>query len=199
MDTKERLIEASLELILDKGFHATSMRDIADKLNMSQGGLYNHFKDKDEIYSAIINKYHPWLLIPKIVKKANGDTFDSFVQDAIKKEQKQLKKNEKIIRLHFIELVEFNGIHLPDIFENAFDLMVSVLQEKEKQNPDVFGQRSIPHLSRALLGLFFSYMINDPMIMGSEGMHSALNGFEYFNDIYLQGIISNFNSNSKED
>jgi AcrR family transcriptional regulator len=168
------------------------MRDIAEKIDIAPGGLYNHFKDKDQIYKAIINKYHPWLLIPKIVKTAKGNDLDEFVSDASKKEQKALSKNKNLIKLHFIELVEFNGENLPQLFEKAFNEMVKALKEKEAEKPDVFKQQSITNLSRVLLGLFFSYMINDPLIMGSKNIQPPGNTFDYFNDIYLQGITSTF-------
>ena len=199
METKERIIETSLALFLERGFHATSMRDIAEKIDIAPGGLYNHFKDKDQIYKAIINKYHPWLLIPKIVKTAKGNNLDEFVNDASKKEQKALSKNKNLIKLHFIELVEFNGEHLPQLFEKAFNEMVKVLKEKEKENPNVFNQQSITNLSRVLLGLFFSYMINDPLIMGSENIQPPGNAFDYFNDIYLQGMTSTFTKSEGDD
>lgn len=198
IDTKERIIQASLELFLEQGFHATSMRDIAEKIDVAPGGLYNHFKEKDEIYQFIINKYHPWLLIPKIVKTAEGDTFDDFIKDASIKERKELQNNKKFMKLHFIEMVEFNGQHLPDLFLKAFNAMVEVLRKKQEQNPKVFKNQSITQLSRVFLGLFFSYMINDPEIMGSKNVQLPMVEFDYFNDIYLQGLISSALNNDEE-
>lgn len=69
--------------------------------------------------------------------------------------------------------------------------MLLVLNEKERQTPELFAKQSIPQLSRALLGLFFSYMISNPMIMGKANANLPIDDFGYFNDIYLQGFISN--------
>jgi AcrR family transcriptional regulator len=199
MGTKDKIISASLDLFLEKGYHASSMRDIAEKAGVVPGGLYNHFKEKEEIYQAVLNKFHPWLLIPKLVRTAKGENFDAFVRDISKKEQKELKKHEKFLKLHFIELVEFNGSHLPVIFEMAFNEMVTELSDMAERRPHIFEDRSIPQLSRALLGLFFSFMINDQLIIGSNEIQTTLKDFGYLNDIYLQGIISSLDKSTKKD
>jgi len=191
MKTKEKILVNALEIILEKGFHGTSMRDIAEKCGIAPSGIYNHFKEKDEIFTAVLFKFHPWVIIPKIVQTVKATNFEDFVKESSEKELKELKKNENILKLHFIELVEFNGTHLAILFEKAFTEMLLVLNEKEKQTPELFTKQSIPQLSRALLGLFFSYMISNPMVMGKVNTNLSIDDFSYFNDIYLQGFISN--------
>ncbi len=44
---RESIIKTSLELFSKQGFHKTTIPDIAKKLNMSVGNLYNYFKSKD--------------------------------------------------------------------------------------------------------------------------------------------------------
>lgn len=56
-ENKSNLIfEKSLELFSSKGFHATSMRDIANSAEISLALSYNYFKSKEEILVAIFNK-----------------------------------------------------------------------------------------------------------------------------------------------
>lgn len=51
--TQERIIEASVKLFLEKGYEQTTIQDILDALNLSKGGLYHHFKSKEEILEAV--------------------------------------------------------------------------------------------------------------------------------------------------
>ena len=193
--TRDRILEASLELILEQGYHATTLRQIADRIDMVAGGIYNHFKDKDEIFLAVLTTYHPWLLVPDIVREAEGETLDEFVRDASARAQETINNNKQLIKLHFIELVEFNGVHLPGLFEQAFHAMIEALKKKSAQYPGL-NAGSIPQLSRALLGLFFSYMINDRLITGATTDNLNFGNFDYLTDIYLQGVISQFNTPS---
>ncbi len=49
MQTRQRLIQATLQLVLDKGFDAISIQDITDKADLGRGTFYIHFKDKEEV------------------------------------------------------------------------------------------------------------------------------------------------------
>ena len=41
--TRTAIIDAAFDLFVRKGYHATSMRQIADEAGLAPGGLYNHF------------------------------------------------------------------------------------------------------------------------------------------------------------
>lgn len=51
--TKDKIISTALQLFMEKGFEKTSMQDIADHLGMSKGGIYHHFKSKEEIIDIV--------------------------------------------------------------------------------------------------------------------------------------------------
>lgn len=54
--TQERIVEASIKLFIEKGYEQTTIQDILDALNLSKGGLYHHFKSKEEILEAVKQK-----------------------------------------------------------------------------------------------------------------------------------------------
>ncbi|MDO4273262.1 MAG: TetR/AcrR family transcriptional regulator [Eubacteriales bacterium] len=54
--TLESIIDASAELFSKKGYEQTSIQDILDITKLSKGGLYHHFKSKDEILEAVMQK-----------------------------------------------------------------------------------------------------------------------------------------------
>lgn len=51
-----RIIEAADALFHAQGFDNTSFADIADAVQISRGNFYYHFKTKDDILGAVINK-----------------------------------------------------------------------------------------------------------------------------------------------
>jgi len=59
------ILLAALELFSKKGFYATTIPDIAKKMQMSVGNLYNYFSSKEELAQAII-RYVSELLAEKI-------------------------------------------------------------------------------------------------------------------------------------
>ncbi|WP_153675443.1 MULTISPECIES: TetR/AcrR family transcriptional regulator [Stenotrophomonas] len=48
-----QILQAALQCFLVKGFHQTSMRDIAQTAGVSLGNLYNHFPGKEAIILAV--------------------------------------------------------------------------------------------------------------------------------------------------
>lgn len=52
--TRERIIRTALALIADRGFAATSTREISERLGFTKAALYYHFRTKDDLLAAII-------------------------------------------------------------------------------------------------------------------------------------------------
>jgi TetR/AcrR family transcriptional regulator len=52
-DARSAILDAALALFADKGFHGTTMREIAVKAGISQGLLHHHFGSKDGLWKAV--------------------------------------------------------------------------------------------------------------------------------------------------
>jgi AcrR family transcriptional regulator len=50
--TQLRLIDAAIELLYEKSFHGSSVKEIAERASVSNGTFYNYFVDKEDIYSS---------------------------------------------------------------------------------------------------------------------------------------------------
>jgi TetR/AcrR family transcriptional regulator, cholesterol catabolism regulator len=50
---KEQIMEIATRLFHEKGYHATSMRNLAEQLGMEAASLYNHISSKDELLQQI--------------------------------------------------------------------------------------------------------------------------------------------------
>ena len=55
-ETKERILEAALELFAQSGYSGTSMNDIAKQLGITKGALYKHYMGKQEILDRIVER-----------------------------------------------------------------------------------------------------------------------------------------------
>jgi TetR/AcrR family transcriptional regulator, cholesterol catabolism regulator len=51
--TRQKIVEAAAELFYEKGYHATTTREIAAALGMTAASLYNHFPAKEDILFEI--------------------------------------------------------------------------------------------------------------------------------------------------
>ncbi len=55
-NSREKIVSESLKLFSLKGFNNTSISDILKATNMSKGGFYNHFKSKEELFTAVLSE-----------------------------------------------------------------------------------------------------------------------------------------------
>ncbi|GHF76632.1 MULTISPECIES: TetR/AcrR family transcriptional regulator [Streptomyces] len=52
-DTRQRIQDVALELFADQGYEKTSLREIAERLDVTKAALYYHFKTKEEILVSL--------------------------------------------------------------------------------------------------------------------------------------------------
>ena len=54
--TAERILDAAEDLFAEKGYSATSLGDVADRVGIRSPSLYNHFKNKEALYEAVLER-----------------------------------------------------------------------------------------------------------------------------------------------
>lgn len=54
-DTRQRIQDVALELFAEQGYEKTSLREIAEHLDVTKAALYYHFKTKEEILVSIFD------------------------------------------------------------------------------------------------------------------------------------------------
>jgi len=52
--TAARILDAAEELFAERGYHGTTLRDVADAVGLRIPSLYNHFASKDALYAAVL-------------------------------------------------------------------------------------------------------------------------------------------------
>ncbi|WP_462316353.1 TetR/AcrR family transcriptional regulator [Methanobrevibacter sp.] len=57
MNTKELILEKTLELMIEKQNSLVSIREISDATGIATGGIYHYFSNKKQIYDEITERY----------------------------------------------------------------------------------------------------------------------------------------------
>ena len=187
--TRAVLLDAAKRLFVSKGYHGTSMREIADEAGLALGGIYNHFGNKEDIFVGVLMERHPFLVVMPALLAAQGQSVETLLRDAAQRMLVELSQNQDFLNLMFIELVEFEAKHIPMLFEMFFPPLMQFAQQLEAaQGP--LRDIPLPIVLRSFLGLFFSYFITD-LIMGSQMPEiMKVGAFDHFIDIYLHGILA---------
>ena len=62
--TKERILQQALELFSERGYEAVSVRDITKPLGLTEGALYVHYANKEDLLDAIFKRLEERLIVP---------------------------------------------------------------------------------------------------------------------------------------
>ena len=54
--TAQNILNVSERLFAEKGFRATSLREVASEVGIREPGLYRYFKSKDELYQQVLER-----------------------------------------------------------------------------------------------------------------------------------------------
>ncbi len=54
--TTTKILDAAEDLFAKKGYKATSLGDVADRVGIRSPSLYNHFKNKEALYTAVLER-----------------------------------------------------------------------------------------------------------------------------------------------
>lgn len=187
--TRLAIENAAIQLFLEQGYHATSMRQIAEHAGLALGGIYNHFSSKDEIFQAIIVDQHPYKKILPLILAAKGDTAEEFLGNAFRIVIQELGKEPEFINLMFIELVEFRGRHGSIMLREIGPKVLPVFEKVVKTRKDL----RITHpalLMRSFFGMIISYFITE-MVISNSIIKKMMpkNATDAYADIYLHGVL----------
>ncbi|MDL1911607.1 TetR/AcrR family transcriptional regulator [Chloroflexi bacterium CFX6] len=187
--TRLAIEEAAMGLFLEQGYAATSMRQIADKVGLALGGIYNHFSSKDEIFEAIIIDQHPYRQILPAILAAEGETLEEFFRNAFHIIVSEFGQRPEYMNLMFIELVEFKGRHgsllLREIAPKVLPVFERIVKGRKGlrvTNPAL--------LMRAFIGAILSYLITGIVISNSAISKLMPHDVsDQYVDIFLHGIL----------
>jgi AcrR family transcriptional regulator len=138
LSRRKQIITAAMKLFAQKGYHATSMQEIAENSGLAKGSLYNYFKSKEEIVMSIFSYYYD-LLFEKISKIAEDDTL-SVKEKFIKQLEVQIREfynHKDFIRMQMTEqAVKVND----DVHKLVFRIRAETLSRYSNAIIDIYGE-----------------------------------------------------------
>ncbi|HEX2966322.1 MAG TPA: TetR/AcrR family transcriptional regulator [Syntrophorhabdaceae bacterium] len=190
---RNQILADALELFQEKGYHAVSMHEIAAKTEFSIGSLYKYFKNKEELYSAMMiqNAEETFTIIDAVLSREND--IERIIRDYIKVKIKLFTDNLSVIRLLLEETQREANVHN----QNGFGNVLRKIHEKELRKVASLLRKSIrmktikkvdPYrLSVALNGMIHGFLFNwrrDPEKLGSAANTSLIA------DVFFKGCLA---------
>jgi len=98
---KELILQKAAAMFREKGFAATSMRDLAESVGIEAASLYNHIRSKNEILEALCFEV--------------ANRFNNHIDQVEAGTQNSIRKVELLLRFHIREMIEhYEEVYVSD-------------------------------------------------------------------------------------
>lgn len=132
-DIVDRILRAAEALFSTRGFHGTGIREIADKVGITAGNVYNHFETKEGLFAALMADLEAKYLsetqpIPRalLAMEAFPEGLEALGQAA----QEQVRRFPGYIRLIYVDVIEFEGKHLQRLYGGMRTRFEAIFRER---------------------------------------------------------------------
>lgn len=156
-ETQKKILNATMLLIMENGYTATTTKDIAKKAGVNECTIFRKFKGKKEIIEAAMTlpEWNPCLKESDF--KYTGDLIDdlcSFAEVYLKKVTPKMVKISLGLRSPDLYEITRNGIReIPDTFKKV---LVQYFTKMRKQNK--IQTEDIESLAVAFLAMNFGFV-----------------------------------------
>jgi AcrR family transcriptional regulator len=160
--TAERILDAAEDLFAEKGYSATSLGDVADRVGIRSPSLYNHFRNKEALYEAVLERLLADFTAPQKELEEGPLTYDR-VFEWLDTLVRQHHANPNLARL-LQHAALSGGPHTNELIERFFRPMFQTGAQIEGEEVTVFGDAGLqPWAVMAFNNLVMSYVTMAPM------------------------------------
>lgn len=188
-ERRNEILDSADELFGQKGFDGTTTKDILDKVGIARGTLYYHFKSKEDLMDALIERYNNQIL--GVAKETSKDKDIPIIERIIrvvmsmnlrggssKEIMEHVHKPQNALMHQKIQKVIINGIT---------PIMTEIIQDGIEQG--VF-QTPYPFECMEMVVTYMNTVFDDDMVeMTAEERASRIHAF-IFNTERLLGAES---------
>ncbi len=188
-DTRRRILEAAADFFARHGYHATSMRQVARRARVVPAAIYNHFDSKERLFLAAFLERAPQRALADALESADGDTAEDLLRDGLHRMRQAMASRLDDLRLVFVEVLEFDGKHAPDVAATFLPRILNFVQRLQDA-PGGLRPISPVLVLRAILGLFMSFVITQAFISRVPGFEEDPTALDGLGNILLHGIMN---------
>jgi AcrR family transcriptional regulator len=190
--TLEKILQAAAQIFQEKGYHATSMQDIANAVDLKKGSLYHYVDSKQDILYALLDEALSMILERLEAVLAQDLPPQAKIRQATQSYFSFLAENPS---LSSVLLLEYRSLepaykqkHIP-LRDQVDRIWQGILEEG-----NATGEFNAPEtglISKALLGVL-NWTIT---WYREDGPLSAEQIADQFTDLFLTGLLARENEN----
>lgn len=178
-DRREQLIRAALEVFQEKGFHATTVRDIGRAAALTQGTIYNYVRSKEDILFLVCDRVIAQYIAS--MEEAGAATGDPVVRlrEALRGVARVMIEQRRSILLVYHESHNLDRRSLRSLLARV----QGFIDQVEELVTEALGREAPPRAKRGLLANIVTFL---PTLIALRGWALPK---ELTQDQYTDGLV----------
>lgn len=200
-DKADQIIEVAQKRFGIYGLEKTSMREIAEDMNLTKGSLYYYFPDKEHLYMAVVEKEQKQFIHSLGETLATGSSAEDILKQYV---EARIHYFRSLLNLSRLRIDAFNGLRpiLQDIWLRFNEQEVTLISSILTKGVD-HGQFHIDHIESVsrlyldlLRGLRQTVLIKKVRLSIDEAEYESLvDKASRFTDLFIRSLKYNENNN----
>ena len=161
--TRRQLLQAALKSFADRGYAATSVRQIVDDARVSKPALYYYFKDKEGLFNALVDQAHDerYQLMQEAAQR--GSTLAEKLEEIAAAIFDFSVRNRELMRLAFATAFAASGeapgqSRCREKGKRTFEFFRSLIQAGQASG-ELDGHYSVEELAMGIYGQLNSHIM----------------------------------------
>lgn len=168
---KNQILDASATVFSQKGYHASTIRDIAKQAGIADGTIYNYFESKPALLIALFQRMRDTLIQDETAPELNQIDLATFVRMMLVHPLQTMHEDDfALFRIVMSEMMvnqEFRTMYYEQIIVPTLTLAESPFQQlARQQGVDSEQAQLVLHLIASLvMGLMVSHILDDRVLV----------------------------------
>jgi AcrR family transcriptional regulator len=191
-DTKERLFDASLKLISEKGYLGATTREMAQEAGVTELTLFRHFGCKEKLFIEVLSKYTFLPKLKELLPELEHLSYDDALRLVAHKFLLTLKQRKPMIKIMYSEVNLY-----PEKIRRVYNKFITEIRLTlasyftSQQKKGVLRKVSPEVAARMFLGMLFSYFRTEEMMKGTDiSGHKMEKDIRELVDIFIHGTAN---------
>lgn len=182
---REEILATAMRMFIQQGYHGLAMRQISEAVGVSKAALYYYFKDKEELFLAILNAYLNEIEASIDAIRAGAGSSTDQLRQFVESVLGQPAEQRAIIRLASQEMSQLSAVsrkQFDKLYREKFiGKLTTILQEGMERGE--FRTFDAEVATWSLLGIMYPYFYpaHSSRPLAPETIQEIVN-------IYLHGV-----------
>jgi AcrR family transcriptional regulator len=170
---RKQILEAATRVFAEKGFRRATTREVARTAGVSEGTIYNYFKNKDALLMAILDRLNETERRAVDFEEGMATDFQGFLQGYLRRRMSTIWENREVFRVVLSEMLvnaDLRELYLRQVVEPTMKMAEENFRSRVEKG--AVRETDAPLAMRSVAGAVLGVLVLG--LLGDEEVGSRL-------------------------